>query len=501
MKENCTFADAMKKITPTYISVAAIFAAILSVVSCTKPGIIDSDPDHMLEFSNDTVIFDTVFTTIGSTTKQLMIYNRHDNALRIDEIMLAGGETSSYRINLDGIAGTGFSDIEIPPGDSLFMFVRVTLDPSNQNNPLIIEDSLMFFTNGNEQKVKLVSWGQDAHYILADRFVAGLPPYKIIAAENEYTRWQNDKPYVIYGYAVVDSAGILEVDPGVRIHFHSGGGLWVYTGGTIAVNGTTDEPVTFRGDRLEEAYDNLPGQWDRIIINEGPADNVFNNVIIKNAFIGIQAEPLREYTGNTLILNNVKILNINGMGLYTKAYRVRAANSVFGNCGAYAAALTLGGDYDFRHCTFATFYGYNSRSTPALFLNNYAVDTDDNPIPVDLINAYFGNCVVYGNADEELGLDLTELAQSEYQFENCLIKTERNLEVEERFDLCIANDNPYFADSTQNFYPDSTLSSDIDAGSVQVINTSELNITNDIEGFSRTGDEGPDIGAYEFKER
>ncbi len=483
----------------TLTALSAAILTLLVIASCNKPNIIDDDPGRKLEFSADTVIFDTVFTTIGSTTKELMLYNRHTNTLNIDEITLAGGVDSPYTINLDGVAGTSFKDVEIPGGDSLFLFVRVTLDPANQNNPLIINDSILFYTNGNEQKVKLVSWGQDAHYILADHHVQGLPPYKIVAGENEYVRWQNDKPYVIYGYAVIDSAGMLEIDPGVRIHFHSGGGMWVYRGGSIAVNGTADEPVTFQGDRLEEGYDNLPGQWDRIIINEGPTDNYFNYAIIKNAFIGIQAEPLREYTGNTLFINNTKILNMNGMGLYTKAYRVRAANSVFGNCGAYTAALTFGGDYDFRHCTFATFYGYNSRTTPALLLNNYTIDQDQNPVPVDLINAYFGNCVIFGNAKDELELDFVDLAMSEYQFDNCLIKTERDLATEERFAHCLANENPYFADSTENFYPDTIISSLVNIGSMDVINTSLIDISEDIEGVSRTSDEGPDAGAYEFQ--
>ena len=491
----------MKKPFAYHLSAIAVILFMAAVVSCTKTDIIDTDPGHTLEFSSDTIIFDTVFTTIGSTTKQLMIYNRHANTLKIDNITLAGGADSPYRINLDGEAGTSFKDIEIPGNDSLFLFVRVTLDPTNDNNPLIVNDSILFYTNGNEQKLKLVAWGQDAHYILADHFIEGLPPYKIVAAENEYTHWVADKPYVVYGYAVVDSAGILEVDPGVSIHFHSGGGLWVYTGGTIQVNGTLDSPVTFSGDRLEQDYDNLPGQWDRIIINEGPTDNYFNHAIIKNAFIGIQAEPLREYTGNTLVINNTKILNMTGMGLYTKAYRVRGANSVFGNCGNYAAALTLGGDYDFRHCTFATFYGYNSRSTPALFLNNYAVDQDDNTVPVDLINAYFGNCIIYGNMDEEIGLDYVESAQFEYDFERCLMKTERDLETEPRFMECIANENPYFADSVQNFYPDTIISPAVNFGSINVINTSEIDLSTDIEGISRIADDGPDVGAYEFRER
>ncbi|MCK9168092.1 MAG: hypothetical protein M0O94_05980 [Bacteroidales bacterium] len=486
-----------------YFSLSLFFllAILLTAgLSCTKTNLLDTDPEHALSFSADTLLFDTVFTTIGSTTRKLMIYNPHTNALKINHILLAGGTHSPYRINVDGDPATEINDITLAGGDSLFVFVRVTLDPSNQNNPLIVTDSILFYTNGNEQKVKLVSWGQDAHYIVADTYVEGLPPYVIVAAENEHIRWTNDKPYVIYGYAVVDSAGSLEVEAGVKVHFHSKGGLWVFTGGSIHVNGTQENPVTFQGDRLEEEYDHLPGQWDRILINEGPADNWFHHAIIKNAYIGIQAEPLNEFTGNTLIINNTQILNMTGMALYTKAYRVRAANSVFGNAGAYAAALTLGGDYDFRHCTFATFYGYNSRSTPALFLNNYSVDPDNNLYPVDLINAYFGNCIIFGNKDEEIGLDYVEEADFVYSFTHCLLKTKRTIDQEPEFVGCLANENPYFADSTLNFFPDSLISPAVNLGALSVLQSEIFDLSKDIRGASRIDDEAPDAGAYEFNE-
>ncbi|PID93342.1 MAG: hypothetical protein CSA95_08140 [Bacteroidetes bacterium] len=484
---------------PVKGAIFTFLIALLAVSSCKKPALENPGENARLAFSSDTLLFDTLFTTIGSVTKQLKIYNPYSGELHIDKIMLAGGEASPYQINLDGEAGVLFEDVRIPAEDSLFLFVRVTIDPTHENTPLIVSDSLLFFTHNHTQKVKLVSWGQDAHYIVADHHPTnGLPPYKIIAGENEHIRWENDKPYVIYGYAVVDSAGTLEIDPGVTIHIHAKGGVWVYKGGAIAVNGTLEEPVTFQGDRLGEAYDDLPGQWDRILINEGPTDNYFNHTIIKNAFIGIQAEPLREYTGNTLVLNNTKILNATGIGLYTKAYRVRAANSVFGNCGSCTAALTLGGDYDFRHCTFATFYGYNARKDPALLLNNYGIDENENPVPVDLVNAYFGNCIIYGSLEKELGFDLIDLAQSTYQFDHCLIKTSEMIDTEPQFIACLLNENPYFADSTQNFYPDTLISSAINKGNMQVINTSGIDISTDIKGESRISDEAPDLGAYEF---
>ena len=56
----------------------------------------------MLDFSKDTIIFDSVFTTIGSITIPFTVINSHSEALLIDEISLEGGSDSQYRINVDG---------------------------------------------------------------------------------------------------------------------------------------------------------------------------------------------------------------------------------------------------------------------------------------------------------------------------------------------------------------------------------------------------------------
>ena len=94
--------------------------------------------------------------------------------------------------------GKSFTDVEIGAEDSLFIFVEVTIDPNNQNTPLIVTDSILFETNGNLQDIDLVAWGQDAHYY------RNLPEvHSVFLNCNDV--WNNDKPYVIYGYALVDS--------------------------------------------------------------------------------------------------------------------------------------------------------------------------------------------------------------------------------------------------------------------------------------------------------
>jgi len=116
---------------------------LLFLFACRKDVPI-TDSSAKLEFSQDTLIFDTVFTSIGSTTEWLKVYNPHNRAIVISNIYLAGGKSSNFRMNVDGIPTYSEQDIEIRANDSIFIFVEVTVDPNGANNPLIIKDSIIF---------------------------------------------------------------------------------------------------------------------------------------------------------------------------------------------------------------------------------------------------------------------------------------------------------------------------------------------------------------------
>ncbi len=463
--------------------------------SCRKTDIIDDNTELTLSFSADTVIFDTVFTSLGSATQFLKVYNPSANAVNISSIKLARGEQSRYRINIDGEPALSIKDYKLEGNDSLYIFVRVTIDPTAQNTPFVVSDSIIFETNSNFQDVDLVAWGQNANYILADTEIPGLPKFKIVAGEFEDLTWTADKPYVIYGYAVVDSNGILRVDAGAQIHFHDRSGLWVYKGGSIKVNGTLDEPVVFQGDRLEDFYEDLPGQWDRIWINEGSIDNEINYAIIRNGFIGIQAETLQEQMGNSLILKNTIIENMSGVGLFSRFYNITATNCLFANSGQFSAALTWGGLYDFRHCTFANYWPYGVRPDELLALNNFVEDENGN-ITAFEFDAYFGNCIAYGRNIEELLFSFDEGAPYNYLFDHCLLKTEKDISDQERFRNSFKNEDPLFKDYQEGDYSLDTLSPAIDYGTLDVINTSAIDLSNDILNVNRLPE--PDLGAYEF---
>ena len=118
------------------------------VSSCKKDKLI-SDANGKLSFSTDEVLFDTVFTTVGSTTKVFKIYNTFKERINVSKIFLALGSNSQFRLNVDGLSSATHSNIEIEGGDSLFLFVQVTVNPTGLNSPLLIKDSIIFETNGN----------------------------------------------------------------------------------------------------------------------------------------------------------------------------------------------------------------------------------------------------------------------------------------------------------------------------------------------------------------
>jgi hypothetical protein len=409
------------------ISIFVLFVALFP--SCRKDKLI-KDSSAKLAFTTDSILFDTVFTSIGSTTKLFRVHNNNSGSINISSIRLGRGSASFYHLNVDGVAGQSFSNIEIAAHDSIYVFVKVTINPNADPSvsPFIYRDSVLFETNGNAQNVKLVAFGQNAYY--------HLPNKKIIVSNTQalyYSldtnvngpachTWKVDKPHLIYGYLVVDSLHQLTIPAGARIYIHNNGGIWVYRGGCIQIKGEYKNEVTFQGDRLEADYKDLPGQWDRIWINEGSTGNcggthnIIDYAIIKNGFIGVQAgySVLDGYGGNViggeprnLSLTNTIIQNCSFAGLLAHYYNITGGNDVISNCGKYLCALQYGGNYSFTQCTFANYWsqtnnnssGSQTRTTPSFFFNNYVGTT----LFPDSTNFY--NCILDGNLGEELQFD------------------------------------------------------------------------------------------------
>ncbi len=321
--------------------------SVLFYSSCKKDILLTSS-SAQLEFSADTVIFDTVFTQIGSVTNVFKVYNPHPQPINISSIELAGGQSSNFRINIDGVSNTKQQDVELRAKDSLYIFVEVTVDPTNSNNPMIITDSIVFVTNDNIQDVDLVVWGQDAYFWFSQDGTYFFPINQETEEFNTNYVLPVDKPHVIYGYLTVDSSNQMTIPAGASLHFHQYSGLAVDVAASLFVNGTADNPVTFTSDRTDIDYRDIPGQWGHPIFGgiwfyTESENSVINHAIIRNGNIGIKTDSTAFPSTNTVLtITNSTIENMSGVGLLSYNSTIKADNCVISNCGQHTLALPWG---------------------------------------------------------------------------------------------------------------------------------------------------------------
>ncbi len=450
------------------------------IVSCKKENFYTGN-DAKLKFSIDTLQFDTVFTTIGSATRYFIVYNIQNKPIKISSIRLAKGNQSFFRMNVNGISTKEIKNVEVEAKDSLFIFVEVKIDPTNQNNPVVIQDSIEFHLNGNMQDIDLVAFGQDVHLINA----------QIIS---EHTTWIADKPYLIYNSMLVDSNVTLTIEAGATLYFHHKSRMYIK--GTLIANGSLQSPIIFRGDRLESWYQKIPGQWDGIYFVMGSKDNVMNYCEVRNAIIGIQADTLASLTQPTLTISNSKILNMNVAGIFAQGSTIKAWNCIIANCGQFAIALTIGGSYEFYHCTIYNTWYYTNRQTPSVWLNNYYQDIYGNIQVRPLEKATFANCIIYGNRETEIIIDkFPSSPVFAYEFRNCLIKAGNDLNTQNQTNWIniYKNEQPKFIDASNEKFELDSLSFCIDKGDLFI----GTQYPWDYKGNSRISDAKPDLGAIE----
>jgi len=471
------------------IQILILLLSLGYLISCEDEKYLSST-DVKLKFSVDTVMFDTVFTTIGSTTQHLKIYNPFNQKILISSVKLARGDASNFRLNINGVSANELQNLEIAPMDSLYIFVEVTIDPNGQNLPLVVKDSIEFVTNSNHQDVDLVAWGQDFNLIKNERL--------------KTTTWTKEKPYLVYNYAFVDSNATLTIEAGTKVYFHKDAGLYVK--GNVIAKGTVENPIIFQSDRLEDAYSDVPDQWNGLLLYSGSKKNEFTNVEIKNANIGLQVGNIENEGYSTVNLSNVKIQNMAYAGIFSMKSDIHADNCLITNCGYYAVALLVGGNYEFYHSTIANYwggYGSKARSTPALQIQNYLIINKDKPAYVgDLVKANFGNCIITGNIADgnELLVSSVSQASFNYKFDNCILQVRDTFKTTNpaHYDSVLKGVDPKFVDPYKkyNFELD-TLSPAKDIAKLSIAKL----FPTDLKGRDRLFDKGPDLGSLERQEK
>ena len=400
-----------------WTSVVAVFLSLAAAISsgCQRE-VWDSNPNHELRFSSDTLFFDTVFTTVGSVTLPLKVYNDHEGSLLIDEIELVSGVASQYRINVDGAPITNLSqpyrDKVLHAGDSMYVFVEVTVDPDQSagDSPFWVIESLRFLTNGNEQEVTLVARGQNARFY-------GDPDEIAIDICDEV--WSSDLPYVVYGRLRVPEGCTLTIDPGTNIYAHSGSGIWV-DGGTLIADGELDSPITFQGDRLDDAYAGAVGQWgisvdltlptDESLINYSvfrggiwmsyARDCRLDHVHLAQATVGLWVDSVAAGAEYALKITNSTVTLAESIGILSQSGHIVGYNNLFSDCGQACGYFALGGDIQMHLSTFANFASGSGgiRQFPTLYLNDWYEAADGSlQLRPFSNNSEWRNCIAYGN--------------------------------------------------------------------------------------------------------
>lgn len=504
-----------------------LFSLIVLIVWSSCRTDFEANPSNgNLQFSTDTLFLDTLFTNISSSTYTLKVYNREDEAISIPSITLERGLASNYRLNVDGLSGKAFKDVQILPKDSIFIFVETTTDIITQSaaTEYLYTDRILFDSQSKQQDVDLVTLVKDAVFLFPEKDAMTGQKETLLLGEDEAANeiriegfflndsqlhFTNEKPYVIYGYAAVPPEKTLIIDPGARIHFHKDSGIIVANKATLQINGAISEDpealeneVIFEGDRLEPGFSDIPGQWGTIWLTEGSTGHTIKYATIKNATVGILMDSNDGSASPTLTLKNTQIYNVATVGLLAKNGFIEAENMVINNAGQSALVCSLGGNYSFNHCTFANYWQAGFREFPAVILRNFLSLSSSEVIAADLNQANFTNSIIYGSEPIELHLERVDEAAFNYFFNHSLIRFESNstgtgtsslydFSNTNRFNKIILNEDPLFKAPFDNEFFIGENSPANTTGIVSPVSTDITGATRDIAT--------PDMGAYESR--
>ncbi len=384
----------MKPIKYILILIAVFVSGIFH--ACKIEDEFTTDPSAKLEFSVDTIYFDTVFTQLDSSgvrpisvTQQIRVTNPNRNAVKTN-IRLSGNFPTVFRLNIDGQSTSQVYGKEIYGKDSLIIFIQCYIPAGSQNLPFIVADQILFETNGNIQDVDLVAWGQDANYLFND----------VLDCNTGNLRWTADKPYVIYDSILVPEGCVLTIDAGARIHSYNKSSILV--AGTLIVNGTANNPVIFEGTRLDGDYKELSNQWAGIRFLPRSKNNVISGAIIRNGYIGIEVDSQSVNSNPNLTITQSHIYNMSAVGIVGYSSDIVAANNLISDCGQFGFFGALGGKYQLVHNTIASYNTKFNRQNPILVFDNTPYfDKQNNIVARYNLSFELVNNIVYGSLEEE----------------------------------------------------------------------------------------------------
>lgn len=390
----------MKKLL--YMIVLSV--APIMLLSCEQESFVRDGGEVQLAFSIDTVAFDTVFTTMGTATQKVTVYNRSDDNLILSSVTLEKGRTSRFRLNVDGDTSMIAHDVEIEAGDSIFVFVQANINPNDEQSPFLVEDAVSF---SNGQRLPLTAWGRNAVYHIT--------PCDSVWLRIGSETWTDSLPHVVVGNVLVSEDCTLRLTAGAEVHFATNAMLIVDSAARLLVQGTAERPVLLTSLRHDGWYRFLPGQWQTVWFYNYSTGNMIDHAVIENATGG-----LRCYPGAQLTVSNSMLRNISDCAIIGQGATVTGNNLLVYDCLAGFTAL-MGGSYDFRHCTFANYWSYNARKIETIVLSNQML-TSAGVVGGALTKADFVDCIIWGTRSSEVLLSEDERWPFNYRFVHSIVR-------------------------------------------------------------------------------
>ena len=463
---------------------------IFIAIGCKKPEFKFKDNGELF-FSADTVFFDSIFVSIKSPTKRLIVVNKENYNLRIKRIFLQGGNSSYYNLIIDGVDTNVVYNYELMRGDSFYIFINFK-HPSGYEGTY--EDKIIFETEDNKYEVPLVAKVFDA-YLLRDTVL-----------DCNYT-FPTDKPVIIDGYCIIDSNCVATILSGSRVYFTSRSledgrkisGIYVF--GTLRVLGSPGNEVLFTSVRLDGDYIHTAGQWNGLRFLPSSFNNEIHYAKLRNGTYGIEVDSSTNNSVPKLVLKNTEIRDFGAYGLLLLGFSeapiqnrldVYCENVLIHNCAYSCVGIIGGGAYSFMNCTIAN-YSYDFRRlAPAFIATDYYKFSEADIRYYDL-NLGLYNSVVWGSEEEELVFDVTGNKYLGINIKYCDIKATKITGLDT---TVLVNKDPKFVNPTIR---SDTISFKLQEGS-PLINFGDYFNGNapmiDIEGNQRVG--RPDLGCYEF---
>lgn len=488
---------------------------------------IGEQPSYVLNDS-DSYNLGVLLTGNNTATQKLMLYNHNQGEIALQSIRLRGGDSSIFRINVDGMAGTDFTNpdfLHIARGDSLCILLEATYSGPQEEREVEHEDFIDIQCNGRQQSIRLK---------VTTRDVQELRDFTI-SRDTLWAEGSLDK--LLYGTLVVDSGATLTIGPGLTLYLHDHASIEVY--GTLRIEGTHDMPVMLIGDRTDRIFDNLyyrdmSAQWQGICFHPSSRGNLFYYAEIRGMTTGISLYQdsvstrfLQENVGSEffpedpkrfaygpdflsdedqqLIIRNSLIMNSDSSLVSAHNANMIIENSCLMN-SAGALLELAGGAYDITHCTLANYNFWAAFSRCDVVLRNYDCGEDESRFLRPLYRCNFTNSIIYGQNSRDPNVDAngyTQFVNEEglpvdsiyyYRFDHCMLRSSSGYDDEDCISTLWTEDPLYQLVDMPNYTVDVHLQPEspcIGHGEPRTLNRLPL----DRDGQPRQSQ--PAIGCYE----